>query len=454
METRKLSTASKIFYGLGDLSAAFAWNFTSGYLTMFYTDMAGLGPAMVTGIFLAARILDIVSDPVFGATVDRTHTKWGRFRPYILFCSPILALFVFFTFTAPFHGNIAKITWASFTYIAMGMLYSVVILSYGSIGAVMTFNPRERHELNSWRFIGNYLGKFILGACTVPLILAFSNAGGNMTKSGFTKTALFYSAISIPLWMVFFKTSREEIKPISPKKSTLAGSFKTMFQNKPLVLIIGTLFFYYAGFSAHTSLWLYYIAYNVKRIDLIPYLSTFSVIAGIAGIYIGNSLIHKMDKKKVIIFSYAVYIFLYLGFYLNNPANIKILMIIQISGGTLAFCNPAVMALIPDCIDYAEDTFGKRSDGVAYAFSTLIMKLGMAIGPSAGLSIMAWSGYRANAIQSGESLKSINFSVNLIPAVCLVFSIVILSFYDLNQKKMKEIRQRLIKRQLNPGPFN
>jgi GPH family glycoside/pentoside/hexuronide:cation symporter/probable glucitol transport protein GutA len=449
-DTKYLSSTGKALYGLGDLSSAFTWAFVSSYLTLFYTDMVGLRPAVVSGIFLTARILDIISDPAFGAIADNTHTKWGRFRPYILFGSPVLAVFAFLAFTAPFRGNIIKTAWATFTYIVTGMLYSVVNLSYGSIGAVMSFNPRERDELNSWRFTGNYLGKLILGACTIPLILVFG--GGDLNKSGFTKTALLYSIISVPLWMIFFKTSREIIHPASVRhKVEFTGSLKTAFQNRPLLILMGTLLFYYIGSSAHATLWLYYMSYNVKRIDLIPYLTTFASIAGIAGIYMGKVFMHKISKKKIVTVSYAIYIALYLGFYFNDPSNITVLIIIQISGGILAFCNPAIIALLPDCIDYAEGKTGKRSDGIAYSFFNLVIKLGMAIGPAAGLILMAGNGYQAQAVQTKGSLGGINFAVNFMPAICLAFSIVILSFYDLNSKEMRRTRERLLYKRYNQG---
>ncbi len=154
----RLSKKSIFSYGLGDLASQLVWSFVGTYLTVYYMDVVGLAPLAVSTILMAAKIWDAVNDPMMGGIAERTHTKWGRFRPYILFGAPFLGLFSVLTFTAPFGNGTAGIVWAAFTYIGAGMLYTLVNIPYGAMAGVMTTQDRDRNKLNSIRGIGMQVG--------------------------------------------------------------------------------------------------------------------------------------------------------------------------------------------------------------------------------------------------------------------------------------------------------
>lgn len=154
----RLSKKSIFSYGLGDLASQLVWSFVGTYLTVYYMDVVGLAPLAASTILMAAKIWDAVNDPMMGGIAERTHTKWGRFRPYILFGAPFLGLFSVLTFTAPFGNGTAGIVWAAFTYIGAGMLYTLVNIPYGAMAGVMTTQDSDRNKLNSIRGIGMQVG--------------------------------------------------------------------------------------------------------------------------------------------------------------------------------------------------------------------------------------------------------------------------------------------------------
>lgn len=413
---------TKIVYGLGDFASQLVWTFVGNYLTVYYTDVVGLAPAIASAIMLIARIWDGVNDPMFGAIAERTKSKWGRFRPYILVFSPILAIFNVLAFTAPFGNKTAGVIWAAFSYIGLGMLYTAVNLSYGSLANVMTADSQERVELNSWRMIGTNLGSCFLSAISMPLILKFSRAEAP-TGMGYTLTTLVFAICSLPLFFLVFKCCKEVIQPRQdvnqiPIKTTI----KVVVTNKPLLIIFFTLLAYMTGMFGRIGLAIYYFMYNMHRFDLISILMMAPTICGAVAIFLTRKLVNYVPKKTLgVIIMSGVY-------------------------GLFSFAVPLFMGSVPECIDYAELNTGVRSDGTSYAFTSLATKFGSAFGASVGLMIMSYFGYVANAEQTAEALKGINIAVNIFPAVTFFVALVIWMFYPIDAKKATEIREELEKK--------
>lgn len=444
--TGRLSTKTKIIYGLGDFASQLVWTFVGNYLTIFYTDIVGLTPAIASAIMLIARIWDGINDPMFGAIAERTKTKYGRFRPYILFGAPFLALFNVLTFTSPFGGGRVGVVWASFTYIGLGMIYTAVNLSYGSLANVMTTNPQERVELNSWRLIGTNLGSCFLSAISMPLILRFSAVGDGVTATarGYTFTTAFFAICSLPLFFLVFKSCKEVVVPLHDVKSvSFFKTLKVVFMNKPLVLIFFTMLFFMTGMFGRIGLAIYYFIYNMQRFDLIAMLMMAPTICAAISIFLTRKLVAFISKKVLGAISLiGCGVSLVILFFIP-PANAG--MVIFFSGvyGLFMFGTPLFMGSVPECIDFQENEFGVRSDGTSYAFVSLATKLGSAFGSSLGLMIMAAYGYVANAQQSQEALKGINVAVNLLPAGLFFLSLIPWILYPITKEKNEEIRAKL-----------
>ncbi len=219
------SKLAVICYGFGDLASQFVWTFVGSYLTIYYTDIVGLAPAIVSVIMMGARIWDAINDPMMGAIAERTRSKFGRFRPYIAFGCPFLAIFAVLTFTNPFGGgSAAGAIWAAVTYIIAGMLYTLVNIPYAALSGVMTEDANQRNKINTSRNIGMNLGMVIVNALSAGLALRFSGEGAEVANGhGYMMTALIYAIISIPLFLIVFATAKEKVQPMH---GTQAFSFK------------------------------------------------------------------------------------------------------------------------------------------------------------------------------------------------------------------------------------
>lgn len=232
----KLSKLTLLAYGCGDFASNLCWTFIGSYLSVFYTDIVGITPAIASAIMLVAKLWDGINDPMFGAIAERTNTKWGRFRPYILFGSPVLALFSVLAFTKLGNGTTA-VAWAVFTYIGCGMMYTVVNLSYGSLSTVMTTDLDDIAKLNSWRMMGTNLSSVLLNAITAPLLLKFSGSE-NYTAGAYIKLAVIFAICSLPLFFFVFIQCKERIRPTQDAvKVPLGQSIKSVVTNWPLMLI-------------------------------------------------------------------------------------------------------------------------------------------------------------------------------------------------------------------------
>lgn len=445
---KKLSMLSKLSYGFGDFASQLIWTFTGSYLTIFYTDVVGLTPAIVSIIMLIARIWDGINDPMMGAMCERTKSKWGRFRPYILYGTPFLALFNVLTFTAfDFGGSSSmKIIWAAVTYIGLGMLYTVVNLSYGSLSTVMTYDPVERTALNSYRMIGTHLGGVLLNVISMPLILKFSGAGDGVTTTarGYTITAIVFTLIAVPLFYILFFNSKEVVQPVSQKnKIPLRDTIKVVVTNKPLMCIFAIMLLSMTGFFGRMGVVLYYYMYVLKRFDLIALFMTIPSLFTAFGIFLTSKFIERIGKRKMCTISYALTSIVLVGIYCTDASNVNVLIVLTALYGLFGFAFPIPMAMIPEAIDYAEDKTGIRADGTSYATVSLSTKFASAIGGAVGIMLMASFGYVANSEQTTQAINGINIVVNLLPALCYGLAIIPLWMYPLKDEENEKIRERL-----------
>ena len=244
----RLSKKSIFSYGLGDLASQLVWSFVGTYLTVYYMDVVGLAPLAVSTILMAAKIWDAVNDPMMGGIAERTHTKWGRFRPYILFGAPFLGLFSVLTFTAPFGNGTAGIVWAAFTYIGAGMLYTLVNIPYGAMAGVMTTQDRDRNKLNSIRGIGMQVGMMTINFASSIILVKISGSSETISGKSYTIAAILFALISLPMFFIVFKNSKEVIMPkTSAEKVSIVKNLGLIFSNKYLMIIVLTMLFQMTG---------------------------------------------------------------------------------------------------------------------------------------------------------------------------------------------------------------
>ena len=230
----KLSFKEKIAYSLGDTASHFVWDMVGFWILIFYTDTFGISAAAAGTIMLIARFWDMASDPVMGIIADRTKTKWGKFRPYILWMALPYSILAVLAFTTPNFGNTGKVLYAGITYILLMTVFTAINLPYSSLGAVMTSDSYERAGLNSYRFIFAFVGQFIVSGTALSLALYF---GKGDNAKGYQYTLMLFSLISFFLFMITFKWTRERVQPPKTQKENLKEDFRNLFKNKPWVIL-------------------------------------------------------------------------------------------------------------------------------------------------------------------------------------------------------------------------
>lgn len=447
---KKLSKITFFAYGCGDFASNLCWTFIGSYLSIFYTDIVGMAPAVASAIMLVAKLWDGINDPMFGAIAERTHTKLGRFRPYILYGAPFLAVFSVLTFTKLGSGTVA-VVWAAFTYIGCGMLYTVVNLSYGSLSTVMTDDTEELVKLNNYRMIGTNVSSVLLNAISAPLLVYLSGNTGSYTAGGYTKLAMIYAICALPMFIFVFSKCKERLAPINKKsKIPLKQSIKCVLTNKPLMLIFFVQLFALGSFFGRMGVAVYYFMYDLKRPDLISLLMALPSLVTVIGIMVSKPFLMKVGRMKMQIIGLlgqaaSLAAIWYVGGFLGYD-HVGTIIVLHAVYGFFCYTCAIPMAMIPDAINYEEDKTGVRADGTSYAAVSLSTKFASAFGVSGALLVMGAMGYVANQEQTAAGLSGINFSANLLFAIVALIGIIPALMYPLNEEKNEEIKARLAKK--------
>lgn len=443
-KTGKLSFGTKFSYGIGDLASNLSWGLVSTYLLYFYTDVFGISAAVAGVIILVARIWDCFVDPVVGLVVERTNTRFGRFRPYIIFGALVLAIFNTLTFTTPSLSPTGKIVYATITYFILGTVYSIVNVPYGALGTVMTRDTNERTSLNSFRGFFSLISNVITGAALMPLVMALGQ--GNNQK-GFSLGALVISLITLPMFYMVFRNCKEVIQPPKGNHPSIKDSIRAVSLNKPFILIAIFLFLLFTALFGRLGTVIYYYIYVMGRPDLIaPLMAGFGLCTAIGSIVVGV-IAKYFEKKTLAITGVALCGLTCIGIYLVPTTSITAIIILSTLGFIpVGFGAPMIFSMVADSIDYSEWKYGSRADGAIYSVTSLITKISSAIIGGVTAIALGWIGYVPNAQQSAETVHDLNMVVNLVPGVVYLIAIIPMLFYGITKAKAqsyaKEIEER------------
>jgi sugar (glycoside-pentoside-hexuronide) transporter len=441
---KKASLKGMISYGLGDLAGQFVWTFIGSYLTIFYTDIVGLAPAAISLIMLGARIWDAVNDPIMGAIAENTRNKLGRFRPWITYGCPILAVFLVLTFTHPFSGSSAAgVIWATVTYVVAGMIYTLVGIPYDALAAVMTEDPKQLNVINTLRMVGMYAGNLIIGAATAGLALHFSAAGATAADGrGYLYVAIIYGIISIPLYLIVGTQCKEVVHPVKRVKFSLKATFANNFKNKYIVIMFLINLFVMLNMMIKNTFIPYYAQYCLNNYAMIATLSSIPMIVSIASTVVAPFIGNRIGTKNAMILAVVIQMVGNVIMFVAPFNNIPLVMV--------GFCiagwgsGGLGMSLVADAIDYMELKTGVRNDGTAYAFAGFGRKLGSALAGSVGVWLLSMVGYIPNAEQAAATLQGIKGIVSLTPFISGLAIIILLAvFWDLSPKQAEENRKKL-----------
>lgn len=446
-ENVKLGYWTKFSYGIGDLASNLSWGLVGSYLLYFYTDVYGLTAGVITTLMIIARGWDAFIDPVIGLITERTQTKWGRFRPYVLFGAVLLCVFNILTFTVPSLSGTSKIIYAGVTYLLLGTVYSIVNVPYGALATVMTRDTEERTSLNSFRGFFSLISNVITGALVMPLVLHIGQ--GNNAK-GFQGAAIVLSLISLPMFAMVFLKCKETITPPKSAHPKMKDSLNAVIKNKPLALALTHLFLVFTGLFSRLGVVIYFYIYNMNRPDLIGPLMMIFGVSTAAGAIIVGFIGKYFEKRTISIVGMTISAIGHFAIFLCPVTNIPaIIGLTVLSCVPLGFGSPIIFSMVGDCIDHFQVQTGTRADGAIYSFTSFITKVSMALIGALSVEALSMIGYVANKPQTAETLKGLNGLVNLVPAVIFLLSTIPLYFYDLSKDKANKNSQELRNRELN-----
>ena len=422
----------KFFYSTGDFAINLMWQLTIFYLLFFYTDIFGLSPSKAGLVFLVSKIWDAITDPVMGYIADNTKSRWGKFRPYILFASPFALIAIIFCFTAPDFGESGKFIWALSTYITFTTLYTILSIPYGALIPTMTQDPDERTSFSSYRFLGANLGALIVAGLTLPLVGLFTDP-----KIGFTVVVSIFAMVGFIFLLLCFFNTKEIHTIYYPAKHKIKDIFNMLADNKPLHLILFALSTTWIANNMKTITVVYFIKYNLgleKYFGLILFGVIFQIMLGA---FIANFVKDKFEKKDLFIIGTLLYVISDLVvFFITGYQNLLFFSFIA-SFGFIGFGISIVMSwsILADTIEYGEWKSGIRLEGIINSFHQFLYKL--AIGISAWTSgyILETTNYTPNVdIQNPETLNGL-FSIGfLIPSISGSIAIFFIYNYKFNRK--------------------
>ena len=440
-------------YGMGNFACQLSFTMVNMYLAYFYTDVFGLSAAAVATLLLVAKVWDGINDPMMGALMDKTYTRVGGYRTYMIAGAVALVVFTILTFSVPGFGDSGKLFYAYVTYIGLGMAYTVMNVPFNALPSRMTDNPKRLNQLFASSMWAGGLGSTVLGMCTMPLILMLGNG---VQEAGYQKTAIVYAVVSLPMVLLMVRLCKENPDIAKAKEITAAkegekgtsffGFIKSIFTNKNLLCVYVYMFCAMFSQIGRASTAFYYYMFCVGNMAWASVLMSVSGLVGLVLIPFVPALIGKYGKKKVVIVSQIIQIIglimMFAGPYTNIPYTIAANLVYGLGGGYSA----CVGAMIVDALDNYEYRTGVRNDGVAFAFNGLMTKISAAIAGSIGLMVMAAFGYTNGADLTERALTGINTGVNIVPLAAAAAAIIPMLLFDLNEEKMTVIRQTLKER--------
>ena len=435
----RLASAQRIGYGIGDFGINLFFISTLTYLLYFYTDVVGLSAAAAAGVIWVARLVDAVTDPLMGAIAERTRSRWGRLRPYILFGALPLGASAVLMFASPELGDSGKLWWAYLTYIAFSVAFTVVSIPYSALTASLTADYHERTVLSTVRMACAFGGGFAISVGMPILVAEFDTEA-----DGYLWSMVICAVLATPLLWLTFAQTEERIQPPAAQRLAIGDSLRAVFLNPPLLVVMVMFSCGMLSFTVRQTAAIYYFEYNLGRPDLIAtwFAATLSIM--FVGLIFTPRLADRYGKPGGILIGAAVTIAAALGLYFTPYERIELIFVwgclLALGGTPIAVLG---WAMIPDTVDYAQARFGVRADGSVFAMSSFFQKLAKALGGSGVAAVLALAGYAANADQSPTSLAAIRSLMTLVPAAIMVVMIAAALAYPLSRQAHAELVSEL-----------
>jgi GPH family glycoside/pentoside/hexuronide:cation symporter len=479
----KLSVGEKLGYSLGDLSANLIFQTLMTFLAFFYTDVYKVPPGAASAIIFTGGMIGAFFNPIMGAIADRTQTRWGKFRPWILWTAVPFGVMAILAFSTPDFGEKGKIAYALITYIILVLVYSANNLPYAALSGVLTGNIAERNSISSYRFVAVMVAQFVVQVLLLPLVLILGD--GDKTK-GFENTMAMFAGVGVLFFIITFMTTRERIVPKPEQKSTLREDLGDLVRNRPWIAMLILTIFVFITLSMKGGSYVYYFENYLSEAHLAAFLdsigfngfidglnhmltniglhgfqwpedaptSGFSLFNGggiifmIIGIILSKRLADRFGKRDVFGTGLFLSALCLLAFVFYSPESIGLVFVTQILHGFFyGLTIPLLWAMIADVADYSEWKNNRRATAIIFSAMIFGLKAGLSIGGALVAGILGAIGYDESlAVQAPEVIQGIKLLISVFPTITFMVGVACLFFYAIDKKMETEIESGLIER--------
>jgi Na+/melibiose symporter-like transporter len=482
--TERLSVGEKVGYSLGDLAANLIFQTFITFLAFFYTDVFKIPPGTASAIIFWGGVFGgVIFNPIMGLIADRTNTRWGKFRPWVLWTAVPFGVLSLLAFTTPDLGEQGKIYYAIITYTLLVVIYAANNLPYSALSGVLTGNMAERNSLSSYRFVAVMIAQFIIQVLLLPLVLML---GDGDQAEGFRKAMMIFAIIGTIFFIITFLTTKERVVPKPEQKSTVKEDLGDLFRNKPWLLMLVVIVLVFVTLALKGGSYIYYFQNYVDQAALARFLDGIgfngfiaglnSVIAGIGlgqfhwpddpvasgcGIFNGGGIIFmivgigfakpladRFGKRNVFgagLFASTLFL---LAFVFYPPDAIGTIFLSQILHGFFyGITIPLLWAMIADVADYSEWKNNRRATAIVFSAMILGLKFGLAVGGSLVAKLLDVYGYvRGAAEQSPEMVHGIKLAISVYASIPFLVCCALLFFYEINKAMESRIEAELAQR--------
>ncbi|MCM2678702.1 MFS transporter [Echinimonas agarilytica] len=455
--SEQLRFKEKVGYGLGDFASSMFWKMFSVYLLIFYTDVFGISAAAVGTMFLLTRIWDTANDPVMGVIADRTQSKYGKFRPFLLWGAIPFAVAGVLTFTTPDFTADGKLVYAYITYTLMMMAYTAVNVPYASLLGVMSSKSSDRTSLASYRMVFAFAGSIFAFVLVDPLTQFFTGISGeDNPQLGWMLTMVVYGCIASLLFYTTFSWTKERVSPPKTQTTSLRSDLKNLMGNKPWFILLGAALATLIFNSMRDGAAVFYFKYFVQAPDIslfglsVGLITAYLVVgqaANIIGVLLAQPISERIGKRNT--FMYAMFLAAVLSclFFFLDASEVMLILLLQIGVSACAgIVFPLLWSMYADIADYSEYQTGRRSTGLIFSSSSFSQKMGWTLGGALTGWTLAYFGYEANAEQTELAKEGLRYMVSFLPAVGAGLSAIFMIFYKLSDGYMEKVDRELTSR--------
>lgn len=447
-DSAPLQFREKLGYGLGDTASNFFFATFNVFLLYYYTDIFGLSAAAVGTMFLVTKIVDAASDPIMGLIADRTNSRWGKFRPYLLWGAVPYGLCGYAMFANPDLTYTGKLIYAYVTYSLMMLAYTAINVPYSALMGVISPSSMERTKVASYRFFCAFTAGWLVGTFVTPLK---NILGGNDEALGFQITMAIFAALSIALFWTTFATTKERIKP-PEENSDFRADFRALLQNGPWRVLFITGIVTLMNVAVRNGTILYYFKYYVGD-DGSPFFLIFDktavfmstgLLAMLIGVSLTKTLSARFEKRSLMIVLSLLNALSMALFFFTPPDEFWLMVLVNCLGTLAIGPTPAlVWSMYADTADYGEYKTGRRTTALVFSTVQFSHKLGLAVGAGLAGIILGWFGFIANEVQSETALQGIRFMFSIFPAILAVLGVIAIYFYKIDSSLIETMEADL-----------